>query len=262
MSIAIDTNAINIPKRKESSEIVLSIEFTNRQKNLIERVVSYTIRSNAPKLFATTVDNNSFWSIRSTAFYRSMNEMTNGWRNFFKMDIDTAQSLADAVTDFSNENLGDIRGERMIATRIVNVINETIQYEIDNAERNYLNTVMNIKNQAAQEIKPIDYKIEYTAQQSEFRLVAKKDGDTWGNIAQAYIMTKNIVDDCGEMQVVFVVNENGWFSQGGEEYNSLHEAKAHAEYLIEGQITKLENSEHDAIFEARLVAEAMGIVAA
>jgi len=262
MSIAIDTNTINIPKRKERSEIVVSIEFTDRQRGLIERAVSYTIRSNAPKLFATTVDNNSFWSIRSNAVHRSMNEMANGWRNFFKMDIDTAQSLADAVTDFSNENLGDDRGDRMVATRIVNTINNEIDYQINNNETAYINQVLSIKNLASSDFTPIDYHIEVKASNHEFRMNAHKNGDNWYSLATAYINCTPTIDESGEMVMSFLVNTSGWLSDSGESFTNLTDAKIEAEYLIAEQISDRESNQVREIAEAKEIVKAMGFIAA
>ena len=253
----IDTDTINIPKRLERSEIVLNMEFTSRQRYLIERAISNMIWKNSPELFTSTLDNDDIWSMRSTATRRSMGELCFGWGSNFKMDIETAEFLAETVMNFSNTHLGRDRGERMVASRIVNSINNFIDYQLNNSESAYINQVLSIKRLAKSEFTPIDYHIDVEATNREFRLHAKQ-GDEWYSLATAYINTSTSIDESGEMAMSFFVNTSGWLSDNGEKFTNLADAKVAAEALITQQIREREARQINEITEAKEVVKAMG----
>lgn len=255
--MSIDTTTINIPKRTEQSEMFVGIEFTDRQQYVIRQTIAHIINSEVTNFLASTMDASNVYTNRNNAVWRSIGEMTNYYNNYYKMDIETAKFLSESVAKYSSAKLFDDRSERMVASRVVNMLNSEIDDTIGRHEISYLNQVMSLRSEAASTASPTEFNFVYEASNNDFRVHAKSSSENWYSIATAYINISPIIDESGEMYMKYVVNSSGWLSSGGDTYMTLAEAKIAAEDLVVKQVEERDERKFESIAIAQATVELM-----
>lgn len=254
----IDMSSIEIPKRVDQSDMIIEISLTDRQDHVFRQAIKYTIGVECPNLLHNSLGNRAL-ACHSDALRRSINELSMKFsrNNVYAFDIETAKFIVKSVEGYSDAKLVDDRSERMVASRVVNIIMKEIDVSIEGHEIAYLENVNRIYREADKSTFSIEFDFYYEASSNDFRVHANNVVDDYKrNIATAYIHIIPSVDS-GKMGIDYAVSSNGWSSSSIGSYDNLEDARIAAEDLVANKVDELEDERRKRNEIARATIEAM-----
>ena len=259
----IDMSSIEIPKRTDQSDMVIKISLTDRQDHVFRQAIKYTIGVECPNLLHNALGNKAI-ACHSDALRRSINELSmNASRNnIYAFDIETAKFIVKSVEGYNDAKLVDDRSERMVASRVVNIIMKEIDVSIERHEFAYLANVDRIYREADKNTFSIEFDFYYEASSNDFRVHANNVVDGYKrNLATAYIHVIPSVDS-EKIGIDYFVSSNGWIDPSIGSYDNLEDARIAAEDLVANKVDELEDEKRKRTEIARATVEAMKLASA